>query len=75
MSPHAFQFVCALYGLLCACVPAFVHSPQVDAGERGTTLVPFAGVRQAPEGEALYADLGNPVSRLAVQRHVATIDA
>lgn len=57
------------------CVPAFVHSPQVNTGEGGVTLVPFAGVRRAPEGEALHADLGNPISRLAVQRHVATIEA
>lgn len=26
-------------------IPAFVHSPQVNAGKRGATLVPFAGVR------------------------------
>lgn len=57
------------------CLPAFVHSPQVNAGEGGATLVPLAGVRRAPRGEALHADLGNPVPRLAVQRHVATIEA
>ncbi len=57
------------------CVPAFVHSPQVNTGEGGATLVPFAGVRRAPKGEALYADLGNPITWLAVQWHVATIEA
>lgn len=60
---------------LFVCVPAFVHSPQVNAGEGRGALVLFAGVRQAPRGQALYADLGNPVSQLAVHWHVATIEA
>lgn len=55
------------------CVPAFVHPPQVNTSEGGATLVSFAGVRWASKGEALYADLGDPISRLAVQGHVATI--
>lgn len=65
---------CGVYGG-CVCVPAFVHSPQVDAGEGGATLVPLAGVGRAPRGEALHADLGNPISRLAVQWNVATVEA
>lgn len=60
---------------LCVCVPAFVHSPQVNTGEGGATLVPLAGVRRAPRGEALNADLGNPITRLAVQRQIAAVEA
>lgn len=59
----------------CEYVPAFVHSPQVNTGEGGATLVPFAGVRRAPKGDALDADLGNPITRLAVQGHVAAVEA
>lgn len=59
----------------CEYVPAFVHSPQVNTGEGGATLVPFAGVRRAPQGDALHADLGNPITRLAVQGHVAAVEA
>lgn len=54
-------------------VPAFMHSPQVDTGKGGATLVSFAGVRQAPKRQALHADLGNPVSGLAFHGHVMTI--
>lgn len=57
------------------CVPAFVHSPQVHAGEGGVTLVPFAGVRRAPQGETLHVDLGNPISWLTVKWYVEAIEA
>ena len=57
------------------CLPALVHSPQVHTGEGRGTLVPLAGVRRAAQGEPLHADLGNPVSRMAVHGDVATVDA
>lgn len=56
-------------------VPAFVHSPQVNTGKGRAALVPFARVWRAPEGESLYADLGNFIMRLTVQWHVATVEA
>lgn len=34
-----------VFHLMSVCVPAFMHSPQVNTGEGGATLVPFAGVR------------------------------
>lgn len=56
-------------------VPALMHPPQVHTGEGGGALVPLAGVRRAPEGEALHVDLGNPVTpRLTVQRQEASVE-
>ena len=48
--------------------------PQVNAREGGAALVPLAGVGGTTQREPLHADLGDPVSRLAVQWDVMTVE-